>query len=202
MSHPFKHFILITKHRNRVIRNASHMGIFFHALKHDLTKYGFKEFWTSSKYYIGDHSPVYEERLSNDYFSSVCQHHTKRNMHHWEYWADFFAGRILAKQMPWKYAVEYVCDVISASYTYNPKNFKKDSPYLYFINKKNHYFMNSATKEFIEYCLKEYSLNGWKNLKKKNTLPLYKEISKKYPMVEIIKTPLAEGVNIPELKSK
>lgn len=195
-----KHFILITKHRKRVIRNASHMGIFFHALKHDLTKYGFLEFITSSKYYVGNHSPVYEERIHNDYFSSVCQHHTKRNMHHWEYWADFFAGRILAKQMPWKYATEYVCDVISASYTYNPKAFKKDAPYNYFENKKAHYFMNTATKEYISYCLKEYSLNGWKNLKKKNTLKIYNEISKKYPKVEIFETPLSKDVPIPLIK--
>ncbi len=201
MSHPFKHFILITKHRHRVIKNASHMGIFFHALKHDLTKYGFTEFFTSSKYYIGDHSPVYEERLSNNYFSKVCQHHTKRNKHHWEYWTDFFAGRILAKRMPWKYAVEYVCDVISASYTYNPKEFKKENPYNYFIKKKDHYFMNEGTKAFIEYCLKEYALNGWKNLKKKNTQKVYQEISKCYKEVDIIETPLMFGVKLPNLNN-
>ena len=83
MAHPFKHLKLIIKHRHRVIANASHMGIFFHALRHDLSKFSHIEFHTSSKYYIGDHSPVYEERLANDYFSTICQHHTRRNKHHW-----------------------------------------------------------------------------------------------------------------------
>ena len=52
MAHPFKHLKLIIKHRHRVIANASHMGIFFHALRHDLSKFSYLEFHTSSKYYI------------------------------------------------------------------------------------------------------------------------------------------------------
>lgn len=201
MAHPFKHFILISKHRHRVIRNAAHLGIFFHALKHDLTKYGPTEFITSSKYYEGHHSPVFEERLSNNYFSKVCQHHTKRNAHHWEYWTDFFNGRILAKRMPYKYALEYVADVLSASYTYNPTKFNKDTAYNYFTNKKDHYFMNNASKEFITYCLKQYSIDGFKNLKKKNTKKIYEEIAKKYPEVEMINTSLSV-LPLPELKKK
>ena len=199
MAHPFKHFALISKHRHRVIRNASHLGIFFHALKHDLSKYTPIEFNISSKYYEGHHSPVYEERLSNNYFSKVCQHHTKRNAHHWEYWTDFFNGRILAKQMPYKYALEYVADVLSASYTYNPKSFKADTAYNYFNNKKDHYFMNSASKEFILWCLKQYSLSGFKNLKKKDTKAKYEEISAKYPEVEMFDTSL-DVLSLPPLK--
>ena len=60
--HLFKHFVLITKHRHRVIKNASHMGIFWHSLGHDLSKYGCLEFFTSAKYYAGDHSPVIYRR--------------------------------------------------------------------------------------------------------------------------------------------
>lgn len=199
MSHPFKHFRLITAHRHRVIRNASHMGIFWHSLKHDLTKYGWTEFHTSCKYYVGNHSPVFEERLYNQYFSKVCQHHTKRNPHHWEYWADFFGGRILVKRMPWKYSCEYVCDVLSASYTYNPKGFKPDTAYQYFIGKIDHYFMNNASKEFIAWCLKSYAESGWKHLHKKETKAKYDEISQKYPEVEIIDTSI-KPVPLPTLK--
>lgn len=201
MSHPFKHFILISKHRHRVIRNGYHLGIFFHALKHDLTKYTPIEFFTSSKYFEGHHSPVYEERLNNNYFSKVCQHHTKRNPHHWEYWTDFFGGRILTKRMPYKYALEYVGDVLSASYTYNPKQFKSDTAYKYFMNKKDHYFMNNATKEFVSYCLKQYSIDGFKHLKRKNTKPVYDELAKKYPEVEMFDTS-ADTLPLPELKKK
>ena len=199
MAHPFKHLKLIIKHRHRVIANASHMGIFFHALRHDLSKFSYLEFHTSSKYYIGDHSPVYEERLANDYFSTICQHHTRRNKHHWEYWTDFFGGRVIAKQMPYKYALEYVCDVISASMTYNEKGFKKDAPYLYFKKKMNHYFMNEGTKTFLLACFKEYAENGFKNLKKKNTKPLYEKIMKEHNKVDIYDTSLNDG-ELPKLK--
>ena len=197
--HPFKHFVLITKHRHRVIRNASHMGIFWHSLKHDLTKYGWLEFHTSSKYYVGDHSPVYEERLHNNYFSRVCQHHTKRNPHHWEYWADFFGGHILAKRMPWKYAVEYVCDVLSASYTYNPKEFRSDSAYKYFEGKKDHYFLNKGTSEFISWCLLQYAESGWKHLHKKETKAKFDEIASRTNEVDVYETSLP-SIEFPKLK--
>ncbi len=197
--HPFKHLRLITAHRHRVIKNAFHLGIFFHSLKHDLTKYSPIEFCTSAKYYNGHHSPVFEERLSNNYFSKVCQHHTKRNPHHWEYWTDFFSGRILAKRMPYKYALEYVADVLSASYTYNPKEYKCDTALKYFNSKKDHYFMNRGTKEFLTYCFEEYAKNGFKNLKKNNTYPKYQEISKKYPEIEMFDT-CVESLPLPKLK--
>ena len=199
MAHPFKHLRLIIKHRHRVIANASHMGIFFHALRHDLSKFSHLEFHTSSKYYIGDHSPVYEERLANDYFSTICQHHTRRNKHHWEYWTDFFGGRVIAKQMPYKYALEYVCDVISASMTYNEKDFKKDAPYLYFKKKMDHYFMNEGTITFLLACFNEYAENGFKNLKKKNTKPLFEKIMKEHNKVDIYDTSLNAG-ELPKLK--
>ena len=173
MSHPFRHFLTITRHRHQVLSNAYHLGIFFHALKHDLSKYGWTEFHLSMKYYAGDHSPVYEERLRNDYFSYTCQHHTKRNAHHWEYWTDFFRGRILARAMPWKYAIEYVADMLSASKTYDPKNFKPETTYLYFIRRMDTYFMHPVTREFIKTCLARYRDSGWKDLKKNETKALY-----------------------------
>ena len=200
MSHPIKHFRLITSHRHRVIRNAFHMGIFFHALKHDLSKYSPKEFNTSAKYYEGSHSPVFEERKNNNYFSSVCQHHTKRNPHHWEYWTDFFCGRILMKTMPWKYATEYVCDVLSASYTYNPKDFKADTGLNYFNKHKDRYFMTEATKEYITWCLEKYSQTGWKELKKKDTKKKYQEIISHHPDVELFDTSKSSSYLPPLIK--
>lgn len=201
MNKYFHHLILITRHHNRVVSNGFHMGIFIHALKHDLSKLTPVEFITSSKYYVGNHSPVYEERLRNDYYSSVCQHHTRHNKHHWEYWTDFFGGRVLAKTMPWKYAVEYVCDVISASSTYNKNHFTREMPLNYFLNKKEHYFMSSATKEFVTWCLTQYKDSKWQNLKKKCTKLKYQEIINKYPLVDMYSTEVVPSP-LPELKKK
>ncbi|MCR5514760.1 MAG: DUF5662 family protein [Bacilli bacterium] len=199
MSHPFKHLRVILKHRHQVIRNGWHLGIFWHCLKHDLSKFGRTEFKVGSTYYVGTHSPIYEERLRNGYYSTACQHHTRRNKHHWEYWTDFFKGRIIAKNMPYKYALEYVADTLSASKTYDPKNFKGSTTLEYFNRNSEHYYLTDTTEEFIRYCLTEYAQNGWKNLKKKNTKKVYKEIEAKYPKTKVFDTMKALG-DLPLLK--
>ena len=199
MSHPFKHLSVILKHRHQVIRNGWHLGIFWHCLRHDLSKFGRTEFKVGSTYYVGTHSPIYEERLRNGYYSTACQHHTRRNKHHWEYWTDFFKGRIIAKNMPYKYALEYVADTLSASKTYDPKNFKGSTTLEYFNRNSEHYYLTDTTEEFIRYCLTEYAENGWKNLKKKNTKKVYKEIEAKYPKTKVFDTMKALG-DLPLLK--
>ncbi len=188
-----RHFITITKHRHQVIRNAFHMGIFFFALHHDLTKYSPKEFWKSARYYAGSYSPVNNERADNDCFSSICQHHVRRNPHHWEYWTDFYKGNLLVKTMPYKWACEYVCDTLSASKVYNGKKFSGKTALEYFDEHSKWYYMTSATKEFARWCLERYSESGWKDLKKKHTLAKYKEITSKYPDVEVISSLYPSG---------
>lgn len=184
--HPFRHFLLITKHRHMVISNGFHCGIFWHCLRHDLSKYSPKEFHASALHFAGNHSPVYEERLQNGYFSIICQHHTKRNKHHWEYWTDFFCGRIVISTMPWVYATEYVCDVLSASKNYNPKEFKPETALLYFQKHSPQYYMTQATRTYIEWCLTRYRDYGFKGLKKKDTKAKYKEICSRFPKNEML----------------
>lgn len=186
MSKYFKHFCLITKHRHQVIKNAFHMGIFFHALKHDLSKYQPKEFIASAKCYQGNKSPVFVTRELNDGYSFVAVHHTNKNRHHYEYWVDFYRGYALLKAMPYKYAVEYVCDVLAASKTYDKKNFSGKVVYDYFMQREKYYLMHPATKEFVKTCFLRYEENRFKNLKKKHTKPLYQEILKKYQKVILI----------------
>lgn len=183
----FKHFILITKHRHQVIKNAFHMGIFFHSLKHDLSKYQPKEFILSAKNYQGDSSPVFMTRRLNDGYSEVAIHHTRKNRHHFEYWIDFFHGYALLKPMPYKYAVEYVCDVLAASKTYNKKDFSGQVVYEYFTKREKYYFMHDATKEFVKECFLRFSQDKFKHLKRKDTKKLYLEICKKYPEVIMVR---------------
>lgn len=186
--HPFRHFVLITRHRRMVIANGFRCGIYFHCLRHDLTKYGYTEFHTSAKHYAGNHSPVYEERLQNGYFSYVCQHHTKRNKHHWEYWTDFFCGRIIAMTMPWVYATEYVCDMLSASKNYNPEAFDGETTLKYFESHASQYYMTRATYEYVHWCLERFRDFGFKGLKKKDTKAMYAEITSKYPKTEMFES--------------
>jgi len=186
MGKGLKHLHLINKHRHRVIANGFHCGIFFHCLFHDLSKYSHPEFSQSKRFYVGDHSPVFEQRLRNGYFSTICQHHTKRNKHHWEYWTDFFYGNLVVMTMPWVYATEYVCDVISASKTYNESSFRLETPLLYFRKHVGKYYMTTATKEYVLWALSRYAEMGFKGLKKKDTKKKYEEIVSTHPKVELI----------------
>jgi hypothetical protein len=193
MSHPFKHLVTISKHRHQVLRNAYHMGIFFFALHHDISKLNPKEFIPSAKYYRGTCSPVYEQRLHEHYFSTICQHHTRRNPHHWEYWTDFFNGYLLMKTMPYKWASEYVCDMLSASKVYSGKAFNPHTTVEYFTSKSQHYYITKATHDYILWCLETYATKGWKGLKKPLTKAKYKEITSKLPDVEVLSSLRCEG---------
>jgi len=185
--HPLKHLHTIRSHKRNVLKNACKMGIFFHALKHDISKYSFREFNLSSKYWTGVVSPVNKEREEKGNFSLICQHHTKRNPHHWEYWTDFYKGNVIVMTMPYKYAVEYVCDMISASKVYGGKSFTRESTLNYFLARVDHYFVTQATREFITWCLTQYAESEWKHLRKDETRAKYKEITSKLPQYETIK---------------
>ena len=188
MSNFFKHFLLITKHRHQVIRNAFHMGIFFQSFKHDLSKYQPSEFIPSYKNYQGDKSPVLKSRENNHGYSNIAIHHTNKNRHHYEYWVDFYKGYLLLKPMPYKYAVEYVCDVLAASKTYDKEHFSGKKAYDYFSTRTKFYFMHPATIEFVKICFLRYDESKFKNLKKKDTINLYDDICKKYQPVYMVKT--------------
>ena len=69
----FRHWGLVNRHRYHVWVNGIHCGIGWHCFFHDLSKFHPTEFLTSVRHYHGMHSPVYEERLKNDYFSFICQ---------------------------------------------------------------------------------------------------------------------------------
>lgn len=185
MSRFFRHWGLVNRHRWHVFLNGCHCGIGFHCCFHDLSKYTPKEFFRSVKYFNGSHSPVFEERLQNDYFSFICQAHARRNKHHWEYWTDFFMGRVIARTMPWKYATEYVCDMLSASYCYDPKTFFPAKTLGYFVDRSDHFLMSDATREYVTWCLTRYKELGFRGLKKKDTKKAYADILAKHGPVTV-----------------
>lgn len=97
------------------------------------------------------------------------------------------------KTMPYKWACEYVCDMLSASKVYNGKSFKPSSTVVYFEKHSSHYYMTTATREFIHWCLETYATEGWKALSRKKTKAKYDEITSRLPIVEITATLSPEG---------
>ena len=67
------HFLLITRHRHKVIAHCKKAGILWQGLRHDLSKYSPTEFIPGVKYYQGNRSPNEKEReiLSHGYTTKV-----------------------------------------------------------------------------------------------------------------------------------
>ncbi len=185
--HLIKHFNLVNKHRFLVFIHSVKLGIPLRGLLHDLSKYSPTEFLDSAKYYNGTSSPIYAQRLEHQMYSTISVHHIKHNKHHFEYWIDIYKGDLILRAMPYKFALEYVADMISASKVYNGKNYTRDFPLKYFLKRKDHFLMNSCTKDFVINMLTIYKDKGFRPLKRKFTKSLYEETLKRHNQVEIIK---------------
>ena len=172
-----KHFILISKHKWYVFKNCCKARLFWRGIKHDLSKYSFVEFWESVKYFTGDKSPIDNCKAAKGY-SKAWMHHKGRNTHHYEYYVDNCDNGGVAIQMPFKDAVELICDYLGAGQAYMKKDFSYEAEYEWWQNKKSKpLLMHNQTKIFIEKCLFELknNPNNDKNiLNKRNLLEYYK----------------------------
>lgn len=184
--HIFKHLHTVNKHRFYVFLNCVRCGIPWRGLVHDLSKYSPAEFFPSAKHYNGTKSPIGAERREEGGYSSVFIHHTRRNRHHYEYWVDVTTGDIVLIPMPFVFALEMCCDMISASKVYNGKNFNRSLPLDYFFKVEGKAMIHSATKEFVKTVLTFFKESGFKNIKKKKLKKLYEQIQKKFPHIEKI----------------
>ena len=131
----FKHFKLITIHRWYVFLNCCKAGMPIRGLCHDLSKYSPTEFWESVKYFQGNRSPIDACKEVNGY-SVAWMHHKGRNPHHYEHWQDNFDKGGQAVQMPFKYALELVCDYLAAGRAYMKKDFSYIAEYDWWCGKK------------------------------------------------------------------
>lgn len=190
--HIFKHLGVVLKHKFLVFRYCCKAGIPFRGLVHDMNKFGFTEFFLSSKYYDGTKSPTIIEREYKDGISMICLHHTGRNKHHWQYWIDFDRNQFIIAKMPYKCCLEFVCDMLSASKTYNSKEFSYEVVLDYYVKRYDSYLMHPGCKEFVRECFKGLISEGFKALKKKRTKALYSEILNKYDTSYFI--PIKEDV--------
>ena len=169
-----KHFNLITKHKWIVFKLCLKAGIPFRGLMHDLSKYSPTEFIESAKFYVGDHSPITEAKKANGY-SKAWLHHKGRNKHHYEYWYDAKAPD-KTPVIPYKYAVEMVCDTLAAGKIYLKEKWNNNSQLEYWLRTKDLEYINLKTAEFLEAVYKEVSEIGIdKTINKNNLKRLYKK---------------------------
>lgn len=175
----FKHLNVVIKHKHYVFKYARKLGIPLLGFVHDLSKFSYTEFHLSSKYFSGVKSPTTTERMDNDNWSNICVHHVGRNKHHWHYWVDYLRDGFIIREIPFKRAVEYACDIMSASRVYHPEEFSFMTVYNYFKRHSERYLMHPQTKEFILWIVKSVNDVGFKETKKQ-LKQKYEELHQKY----------------------
>ena len=172
-----KHTALVMRHKWRVLINCAKCGIVWRGIVHDLSKFSPTEFFESVKYYQGNRSPIGVCRRETG-VSRAWLHHKGRNKHHIEYWLDSECE--IQPLMPYKYAVECVCDKLAATRVYAGRDYDTSLPLMHWNKYGNKVRGNPKTMQFVESVFldiekfgEDYVLNK-KYMKKK-----YHEICKK-----------------------
>lgn len=169
-----KHFITITKHKFVVFKLCIKAGIPVQGIMHDLSKYTPVEFFESAKYYDGTKSPIVFARQDIGY-SKAWLHHKGRNKHHYEYWYDNKAPNPMPI-IPYKYAVEMVCDTLAAGIVYNGKKWKTNTQLEYWNRTKDRELLNEKIKQFLETVYIQISEKGINEvINKKNLKQIYEQ---------------------------
>ncbi len=172
----FGHLALVTRHKWRVFIICSRCGLIWRGIVHDLSKFSPEEFFESVKYYQGDRSPIGACRRATG-MSRAWLHHKGRNKHHIEYWTDPECS--LQPLMPYKYAVECVCDKLAATRVYAGRGYSTDLPLLHWKKYGNKVLGNPKTMAFMEAVFEDVRLHGEDYvLNKKYMQKTYDEICK------------------------
>lgn len=175
ISNLFKHIGLVIRHKHKVFINCAKCGIIYRGIVHDLSKFTPTELFESARHYQGNRSPIGACRRATG-VSYAWLHHKGRNKHHIEYWLD--PDCPVTPLMPYKYAVECVCDKIAATKTYAGKNYDESMPILHWHKYGNKVNGNPKTMAFIERVFDDLSIHGEKYvLNKKYMKKTFSEIN-------------------------
>ena len=176
ISNLFKHISLVIRHKHKVFIHCAKCGIPFRGMVHDLSKFSPTELFESAKYYQGNRSPIGVCRRATG-VSRAWLHHKGRNKHHIEYWLD--PDCPVTPLMPYKYAVECVCDKLAATKTYSGKEYTEDKPLLHWQRYGNRVNGNPKTMEFMEVVFTDIRDHGEEYvLNKKYMMKTFERICK------------------------
>jgi len=168
------HLKTVCKHKFYVFKNCFVAGMPVKGLLHDLSKFSPIEFLEGVEYYQGDRSPIDACKEVNG-VSKAWLHHKGNNPHHYEYWQDNFDNGCKPLAMPFKYALELVCDYLAAGMAYQEEKFTYKQEYEWWKNKcKKPIAMHPQTKMFVElmlHCMMKENSNT--SLNKKSAMKFY-----------------------------
>ena len=126
----------------------------------------------SVKYYSGTDSPINACKKVNVY-SKAWQHHKGRNSHHYEHWTDNYDIGTTCIQMPFKDAVEMICDYMGAARAYMGDDFSYLKEYEWWKKKKEYCNMHALTRRYIDIIISNMACDEDQNpysIFNKNTL--------------------------------
>lgn len=172
-----KHTITVLKHKWIVFKLSIKAGIPFRGLMHDWSKFSKEEFFESVKYYDGSRSPIGICKKKEGY-SKAWLHHKGRNKHHQEYWYDYDAPD-MTPIIPYKYAVESICDSLSASIIYNGANWTNGKQLEYWnrVKDTSKRMLNPKIREFYTVVYTQVKEQGIKKvITSKNLKKTYNDI--------------------------
>lgn len=152
MSHYFNHLKTVMTHKYWVFYYCREAGMPFRGLLHDLSKFTPIEFIESAKYWSGTRSPIDACKEENG-ISYAWMHHKGHNPHHWEYWMDNFSNGGVPRTMPYKCAVEMICDYMGAGRAYMGEEFSYDAEYGWWLNKRKSVIMTPEIMQFTDCCM-------------------------------------------------
>ena len=152
----FLHLKRVCIHKYYVGKYLMKCGFYKQAITHDLSKFSYTEISESIQFYEEGRSPIDVAKERQGY-SLAWLHHRGRNKHHNVYWTDNYDQVMLGKPltcyiMPFKYAVELVCDYIGASIAYNKNHeFVIDDAIAYWEKLRPKEAMHPAIKGFVTF---------------------------------------------------
>lgn len=175
----YLHLKRVCIHKYFVGRYLMKCGFYAQAITHDLSKFSYTEISESIKFYEEGRSPI-EVAKEKQGYSLAWLHHRGRNKHHNTYWTDNYDRVMMGKKltcyiMPFRYAVELVCDYLGASIAYNKNHELVIDDAIAFWNKiKDKEAMHPAIKDFVTTVYREIKYNGIDvTLTKKNLYEIY-----------------------------
>lgn len=154
-----KHLKLVFTHRFFVCKYCFKVGLYRQGLTHDLSKFTPVEFIESVRYYTGTRSPIDTAKELTGY-SAAWLHHKGHNRHHYEYWVDGLDQGGIPAKMPFRFALEMVCDYIAAGKIYNGADWTLETPLLFWQKKRVHAKIHPDTAAFMDHVFGEIAVQG------------------------------------------
>lgn len=164
------HFKKICVHKYWVAKYCFKAGLYWQGITHDLSKFSPIEFWESVRFYQGTSSPINVAKAEQGY-SLAWQHHKGRNPHHYEYWTDKYDEGTVALEMPYKYAVELICDYLGAARAYLGNEFTYTGEYNWWLEKIKTAKIHPYTANFVSVVFE--TLARLEN----NEIPILKDVT-------------------------